>query len=176
MELQSQRLTFHPFASHDWTYLHGLWVDPGVRRYLWDDEKISRQTVFEVIELSQRTFQECGFGFWTLRRREIGDPVGFAGLRHYGDDHEVEILYGLAPRFWGRGFATEAASKVLGFAFEECGLKTVHAGTDPPNAASLKVIEHLGMRFLRRLEIDGVEAVYFELTRQAFLAQKSTGA
>ena len=122
--------------------------------------------------LCQQTFEDYGFGFWILRRRETSDPVGFAGLRHYGDEDEVEILYGLTPRFWGRGLASEAARAVLTFAFEECELETVHAGTDPPNAASLRVIEGLGMRFLRRQEIDGVEAVYFELTREDFRAQK----
>ena len=168
MELRSQRLALHPFTPHDWTYLHSLWVDADVRRFLWDDEKISRQMALDVIEHSHKTFESFGFGFWTLRRLEALDAVGFAGLRHYGEDDDVELLYGLAPRFWGRGLATEAALRVLEFAFEECGLESVHAGTDPPNAASLKVIERLGMTFLRRQEIDGVEAVYFELKRQDF--------
>lgn len=168
MQLTSDRLRLEPFSDHDLTYLHGLWTDPTVRRYLWDDEIISRALVAEIIADSGRRFAATGCGYWTLFRRRHGDPVGFAGLRPYGEDDDIELLYGLAPRFWGQGLATEASLRILRHAFEDLGLDAVHAGADPPNRDSFDVIIRLGMSLIGRKEISGQEAVYYGITRQAF--------
>lgn len=73
--------------------------------------------------------------------------IGFCGLRYIGETRDVELLYGIHPRLWGRGFATEAARAILQWAFRETTLPRVFAGADLPNAASFRVMEKLGMRF-----------------------------
>jgi RimJ/RimL family protein N-acetyltransferase len=39
---------------------------------------------------------------------------------------------------------------------------------DPPNAASLRVIEKLGMKFARKIVVNGVEAVYYAMRRDDY--------
>jgi [ribosomal protein S5]-alanine N-acetyltransferase len=64
--------------------------------------------------------------------------------------------------------ATEAARAALGYGFEECGFEQVSAGTDPPNAASFRVREKLGMSFSRRTRTNGIEVIYYVLSRDEF--------
>src|SRR5262249_23546027 len=93
----------------------------------------------------------------------------FCGLRHFAEDgaesSEVEILYGVAPGHWGKRIATEAAGAVLRYGLGDRRLAQIYAGADPPNVASFPVIEKLGMKFARKTNVNGVEALYYVLSR-----------
>src|SRR4029434_6665992 len=142
--IATSRLMMRPFATDDVDELHRLWVDPGVRKFLWDDQIIPRETAIAVVESSIDSFLTHGFGLWAICFKDDPILIGFGGLRHFTEDGsektEVEILYGVAPEHWGKGIAPEAARAVLRFAFEELKLANVYAGADPPNTASFRVI------------------------------------
>ena len=140
------RLTLRPWEAGDLDALHGLWTDAGVRRFLWDGEVITREKAEEVVRAGIDSFERHGFGFWGVRERDRAHLVGFCGLRFVEPTSDVEILYGIAPLLWARGYATEAARALLAWAFRETGLTRIFAGADAPNRASLRVIEKLGMR------------------------------
>jgi [ribosomal protein S5]-alanine N-acetyltransferase len=172
VHLETARLLMRPFALRDLDVLHSLWTDPEVRRYLWDDEIISRETAREVIEGSIENFEQRGFGFWILSLKNDPQPIGFGGLRQFkleksGAD-EIEILYGLAPKYWGQGLATEAAQAFLRYGFEELGLENIYAGADPPNKASFRVMQRLGMNEPRHTEVNGLAAIYYSMRRAEF--------
>jgi ribosomal-protein-alanine N-acetyltransferase len=157
------------FTMDDVDGLHRLWVDPGVRKFLWDDRIISRETAVAIVESSMESFMNHGFGFWVICFKNDPELIGFAGLRHFTGDgaekSEVEILYGVAPAHSGKGIATEAAAAVLRYGFEEIEMAEIYAGADPPNAASLRVIKNLGMKFARKPLIEGAENVYYMMSR-----------
>lgn len=148
--VNTARLRLTPVSTADIDVLHAMWIDPDVRRYLWDDVVIDRTTVEEVVGQNARDWSERRYGFWLIVDAESGDVAGFIGFRSSGDTPAPELLYGLLPRFWGRGFATEAARAAVRYAFETLGLDAVHAATDVPNVASMQVMERLGMTFVRR--------------------------
>ena len=173
MKLRSERLTLIPFHPQHVDDLLALWTDPQVRRYLWDDEVISRQQAAEVIEASLASFREHGFGLWALAPTGDDEIVGFAGIRRFGDDGEVELLYGLRPDCWGCGLATEASRAVLEYGFG-LGLVTIFAGTDPPNVASLRVMDRLGFGAEHRREVNGLDTIYRSLAARAHKAQSPT--
>ena len=76
-----------------------------------------------------------------------GRPAGGVNIRFFEEHRVSEIGYGVARRLWGQGFATEAARIVIGAAFREHpDLMRVRARADGPNAASIRVMEKLGMR------------------------------
>jgi ribosomal-protein-alanine N-acetyltransferase len=91
--------------------------------------------------------------------------IGFCGLRFIGETRDVELLYGIHPRLWGRGFATEAARAILQWAFRETTLPRVFAGADLPNAASFRVMEKLGMRFSETRTTGAGETPYWLIDR-----------
>ena len=144
--LVTQRLELRPFCPADVTFLHALWTEPEVRRFLWDDRTISLDEACEVVDASVKSFAAERLGFWVAFERASGQPIGFAGLRRFGEAKEVEVLYGLLPGHWGSGLATEAAREVMRYALVDLGLPRVFAGADAPNAASIRVMDRLGMR------------------------------
>lgn len=172
--IETARLSLQPFTRDDADSLHRMWTEPAVRKYLWDDVVIPHETAVEVVQSSLDSFAEHGFGYWTVCLKDTAEQIGFCGLRHFQedgvDDQEVEILYGLDPKHWGNGYATEAANAVLRFGFEQLGLERIFAGADPPNQDSFRVIERLGMTFSRHTKVGGLEAIYYMIGRHEFRA------
>lgn len=164
--LKTARLVLTPVTPADVDALHAMWTDADVRRYLWDDVVIDRATAAAVVEQSARDWRERGYGLWLIADAATGDVAGFVGFRSSGDTPEPELLYGLLPRYWGRGLATEAAQAALQYAFGTLGLPCVHAATNPPNAASVQVLERLGMTLVRRGELDGLETLFYRIDRR----------
>lgn len=175
--LETTRLALLPFTPNDLDYLHSLWTEPLVRRYICDDMEIVREQVQAVIETSQESFISTGFGFWRIDLKEDGRSIGFCGLRRFADQYrageQVEILYGLTATQWRKGFATEAANRVLQFGFEQTELRQFYAGADQPNTASVRVMERLGMSFDHQVEINGLVTHHYAITRDAYLTRQN---
>jgi RimJ/RimL family protein N-acetyltransferase len=101
--------------------------------------------------------------------------VGFAGFLR-SEEETPNLIYGVHPDICGRGYATEAAGAVLSYAFEELALARVKADVDEPNAASVRVLEKLGMRRTRRAVVKGRPLLYFERSRaKGEVAQNQAG-
>ena len=162
-EIGTSRLRLRPFGREDLDDLHRLWTDSHVRRFLWDDKIISREQAVEIIESSVDSFDRYGFGFWCIFPPDTLELIGFAGLRRFGDPPEVELLYGIAPSHCGRGLATEAATAMIDYAFRRVGLEIIFARADAPNAASTRVMQKCGMKFLSRGIVDGLDTITYVL-------------
>lgn len=171
--IETTRLQLRPFALSDVEALHRFWTAPGVRKYLWDDVVISRQQAAAIVASSRHDFATHGFGHWVINFKGTTELVGWCGLRPFGEPPRVEVLYGIVPPLWGQGLAVEATRAVLQFGFDTLGLERIYAGADPPNTASLRVMEKAGMRFDQRTQVNGLEAIYYVLSRAEFrLAQQ----
>jgi len=91
-----------------------------------------------------------GFGITALELKQTGETIGFAGLmptRIVPSRPEgcVEIGWRLASRFWGHGYATEAAERLLAFGFEELALPEIVSFAAWNNHPSTAVMRRIGM-------------------------------
>lgn len=145
--------------------MHAMWTEPQVRRFLWDDVAIAREQALDVLAATVGDFRERRYGLWGAHLAATGTLVGFVGCRPWPSG-EPELLYGLLPEWWGRGLATEACEAVLAHVFDTLGHPLVYAATDPPNAASVRVMERLGMTFDRRTEMHGLDTLVYRLSRE----------
>jgi [ribosomal protein S5]-alanine N-acetyltransferase len=142
--LATERLVLRPVTARDHPALLAHWTTPEVRRFLFDGGIISADEITEAIEESTRDFAAAGYGLWLIQEKERPDLVGTAGLRPL-ERLGLEIFYSLAPASWGKGYATEAARAVVEHALGPLGLPEVLAEVDEGNAASVAVVERLGM-------------------------------
>jgi ribosomal-protein-alanine N-acetyltransferase len=170
-KLQTERLLLRPLVEADVDALHIFWNDPAVRRYLWEGKAISTEQVREVVADSERNFEVLGAGYFAVELLENpGELIGFCGYRRFEDSEQPELLYGLLPEFWGKGFVTEAARAVLGMGFDSCRMRRVIASTDTPNQRSVQVMQRLGMCFEERREYHGLDTVFYALSKDEFCA------
>ena len=74
--------------------------------------------------------------------------VGHASIQPRPEKKEDwEIGYILKKLEWGKGFATEIASRLIKFGFDELNLPEIFATIDDDNSGSIKVAEKTGMKF-----------------------------
>ncbi len=178
--IESERLILRGWESFDFEPFCAIASDPEVMRYVGSGEPWSDEQIEQFIARQTRGIEVDGFGLGALVSRVGGQLLGQAGLQTLGWTHEVEIGWWLAREHWGRGLATEAGHAIVRFAFERAELTRVVAIAQPKNGASIRVMEHLGMRFERRASGDelglrdpDVEVVFYSLERDEWQGEES---
>lgn len=118
---------------------------------------------------------------WAIIWKETGKVIGSIGLHedsHRSSSPDIKMLgYVLSPDYWGKGIMTEAARRVISYAFEECGMKLLSIQHFSFNQRSRRVIEKCGFTYegtLRRcsLRFDGEwldECCYSMTSEEYFL-------
>lgn len=107
---------------------------------------------------------------WKIIWKKSGKIIGIVGLEEDRLRPEVasrELGYSLAEEFWGRGIMTEAAGKVIEYAFTFMDLDIIAVQTSPINIRSQKVIEKLG--FKKEGHLRYTNRIYDGTVRDAYL-------
>lgn len=169
-DIETPRLNLRPLTADDGAAFHQLCIEAGVRKYLFDDEVLGRDQVEAFLQTSQDLFASSGFGLWAMRLAGEEKMIGFCGYWFYHEPQELELLYAVSEAHWGKGLAVEAARALIEYGFAELNFERVQASTDAPNLASVRVMEKLGMTFLKRQISGGLDTIYYSITRDAFSA------
>lgn len=147
MILQGPRLVLRPPVPGDAAELAAINGDAGVMRHFAKamDRAESGAWLARIMAHHARN----GFGFWSVVRRDAPGLVGLVGLMRVGFEARftpaVEIGWRIAPGHQRQGYAGEATRLALAAAFGPLGLGEVVAWTIPPNEASWRLMEKLGM-------------------------------
>ena len=168
--IETERLVLRPLTIADLGPMHEVYADREAMRYIGQGDLWS-----ETVDDSERRLQRLighqeahGFSLWAVTDRESGTVMGDAGLillEHRGP--EIELGYRLAKPYWGKGFATEAATAWLDYGFDELELERIVAVTHPENVASQRVLEKVGMRFEGPSTYEGEPVRLYALDRAA---------
>ncbi|MEE5167430.1 GNAT family N-acetyltransferase [Pseudomonas alliivorans] len=144
---RTDRLVLRDFEVADVPVLAGILGDPHVMRYSVRGV-LSEQATGEFVRNCMHAYSADGFGPQAVIEVETNRLIGFCGLNAEQVDQvmEVEIGYRLAPSYWGRGLASEAALVTLRHGFETLQLASVIAIVQPENIASVRVLHKAGFR------------------------------
>jgi RimJ/RimL family protein N-acetyltransferase len=155
--LTTPRLLLRTFRLADLAQYAALNADPVVMEYLGG--VLSPERSDQIAEWAQLSYARYAMGLLAVERRKDALFVGMCGLHHqdwYPDD--IEIGWRLAREHWGQGYATEAATAWLDYAFDSLRLARVISIADVPNVRSREVMERLSMTLDHEAELldDGV--------------------
>jgi len=170
------RLTLRAFAPADRPAYAALRADPEVVRYLPGGEALV-PFADEIADARITAFRDAwslGYGVWAVEETATRAFVGQVGLASMERSTDVEILYALARRFWGRGYAREAAAAALRFGFETVGLRRIVAYVVPENIASARVLAAIGLRAVGDTDYNGFKVRSFEIEVDAWRAMRRT--
>ncbi|PHM31080.1 GNAT family N-acetyltransferase [Xenorhabdus innexi] len=150
-ELETERLRLRAWKEEDREPFFRLNSNPEVMEFF--PNTLTKEQSDTLIDNCIRKFEiQNGWGLWPVELKGSGEFIGFVGLNTPNLEFPfstcnqlVEIGWRLDKPFWGKGYACEAASKVLDFAFTEIRLNEVVAFTTLMNARSENVMQKLGM-------------------------------
>jgi ribosomal-protein-alanine N-acetyltransferase len=150
VKLETERLILRQWKREDFLVFQQLNSDPIVMEYFPSvlskvESNVLAQKIYDLIESK-------GWGLWAVEEKKSGDFIGCVGLYEPSLDLPfspcVEISWRLLKKYWGKGYATEAAKKALVYAFEELNLDEVVSFTAHINHRSEAVMQRLSMKKL----------------------------
>lgn len=147
LPLRTARLNLREFVATDFAAVHAYSSDPRVTRYLFFGPRDEQSTAEYLEELlaSQRELPRTRF---ELAVEEIasGKLIGACDLSLI-ESNVVDLGYMLGAEQWGKGLATEIALALVDAAFFDLRAQRVISTVDVNNAASIRVLEKIGMRW-----------------------------
>ncbi|WP_420421959.1 GNAT family N-acetyltransferase [Simkania sp.] len=147
--LETKRLLLRHWKTEDLLLFAEMNADPPVMEYF--HKMLSPDESNQLAQKFQRELEEKEYGLWAVEVKNETSFIGFVGLHLQAFEAHftpcIEIGWRLAHQYWGKGYAYEAASKVLAYAFETLKLEEIVAFTLPSNTPSRKLMEKLGMTY-----------------------------
>jgi RimJ/RimL family protein N-acetyltransferase len=168
--LETPRLILRCLQDNDFEAFLSLFSDPVAMKYFpstKDDAGVKEW----MIRIEER-FQEDGISFYTLARKSDREIVGYCGLVVQQDVDgvdEIEVGYGLIRKYWGNGYATEAAAACIRYGFAIKGFKRIISLIRPENIPSIKVALRNGLHFEKNV-------VRWDLLHGVYVIEKNSPA
>ena len=147
---QTARLLLRELTDDDAAFILELVNEPGWLRFIGDRNVHSLEDARGYIARGPlASYAKNGFGLWAVDLRETGERLGMCGLIRRESLPYADIGFAFLERHRGHGYAREAAAAAVVVARETYALTRLLAITDPDNAASRAVLEHVGFTFER---------------------------
>lgn len=155
--LETARLVLRTFDETDALAQFELLNSPLVTDHLGGPREL--HMIEASHEKSRAAFARDGFGFMMMAEKASGELVGYAGLKRVDNPHaknpgDFETGWLVREDRWRRGYALEAVSAVLDWAFTRHQAPHVVAMTADRNVPSWKLMEKLGMERRKDLDFD----------------------
>ena len=163
--VETSRLRFRMFRLEDLDAMCEITSDPEVMRYIGHGHPLTCEETRQNLTRIVAAFRRRGFGRWALELKETGELAGYCGLSLGDEEVGVELAYMLARGVWGRGLALEAGRACLRYGFERLNLSSIAGLTLHDNWRSRRVLERLGMSYVRAAHFYGFDCVHYAVAR-----------
>jgi [ribosomal protein S5]-alanine N-acetyltransferase len=145
--LRTARLRLRRFSEDDAEFIISLLNDPAFIRFIGDRGVRNAGDARGYLRNGPiKSYGENGFGLYLVTRSDTGAPIGMCGLIKRAGLADVDLGYAFVRPAWGRGYASEAAAAVLDYGRNALALRRIVAIVDPDNAASIRVLERIGLK------------------------------
>lgn len=141
-ELRTPRLLLRPYRMADVDDVFANATDPEWGRYIQVPSPYTPRHAEEFVARVVLTDPEDNLRWAVVHEGRVAGNVDLTP----GPEGVAELGFAIARPLWGQGLVTEAAKAVLAYGFESLNLVRVFAYAVSTNAASLRVMEKLGMR------------------------------
>jgi RimJ/RimL family protein N-acetyltransferase len=152
--IETERLNLREVHEGDAAFVLELLNDPDFIRNVADRGVRTLEDARRFIaERLVESYRRNGFGFWVVEPKGSQVPAGICGLVKRDVLPGIDVGYAFLPPFRSKGYAHESAAAVQRHARDVVGLKRLYAIVNPDNAASIRVLEKLGMKFERMVSL-----------------------
>jgi len=178
--LETPRLTTR-FLTQDivpaWTEFFN---DPVATRYnaYMNNGMSAAERARDMVNTQLKRYKDNRLGMQALTVKETGEFIGMCGILVQDINYDralIEVGYHLLPRFWGNGYATEAAQLFRDYGFENNFADSIVSVIHPENIPSKNVALRNGMQLVETgVVFKGNEYDLFRITREEWeLLKKS---
>lgn len=144
--LKTERLTLRPFSLTDAPSLHELINQWEIAYNTANIPHPYPEGLAEnyILATNEKWLTAETLTFAVICGSEL---VGCTNLSVRHSQSRAELGYWIGKAYWGRGYATESARRLVEFGFEKMKLNRVFASCFSRNTASAKVMQNVGMQY-----------------------------
>jgi RimJ/RimL family protein N-acetyltransferase len=160
---ETARLALRHFTPDDAEFILELLNEPSWIRFIGDKNVRTLDDARNyLVNGPIAMYKRVGFGLFLVALKSSGEPVGMCGLIKRDTLEDVDIGFAFLPRYWGKGYAFEAAEATMNYGRDVLKLKRIVAITSPDNDSSIKLIERIGLKYVetRSLTPGGVTKLF----------------
>lgn len=139
--LETDRLMLRPITLDDAEDLFEYASDPENTRHTFPTHQSIEETEWVISNL----FMSSPLGNFAIELKENGKMIGTCDLRVNESEKSAELAYAINKKYWGNGYAPEAAKRLLELAFQDLKIERLWAKFSSKNPASGRVMEKIGM-------------------------------
>lgn len=156
----TERLLLRELIEDDYKDLFALNNDPDVLQYTGDEPFATLQDAQKFLA-NYPDYDDHGFGRWAVIRKEDQAFLGWCGLK-FNEENQVDLGFRFFKQYWNDGYATEAAKCALEIGFEVLNITEIIGRSAKENAASIRVLEKIGMTHFKSGACHGIpDAAYY---------------
>lgn len=153
--LQTERLLLRELeATRDAGFVLELLNTPKFIQFIGDRGVRSIQEAAVFIETRYREgYRAYGYGLYAVDRLEDGKSIGMCGFVRRDSLDGPDIGFAFLPQYERMGYGFESAKAMMDYGRDTLNFETVFAIATPENAASKALLEKLGLKLERQIEI-----------------------
>ena len=165
LTLEIEQLILQPVKMEDAEFILELYNSPNFIKFIGDR---NLRTVEDAETYIKEKFlphvEKHGFGSYVIVTKSDTKKIGNVGIYVRDGLDAPDIGFSFLPEFERKGYGFEASKKLMEIAFSEFGLKKISAITTKENIASQKLIEKLGLKYLKIVQLpdDPEDLLYYE--------------
>ncbi|WP_345434884.1 GNAT family N-acetyltransferase [Actinoallomurus vinaceus] len=163
--LETPRLILRPLTPEDFEDYAAMLGDPEVGRFLFAQGGMSREDAWRSLALFLGHQQIRGFSNFAVVEKDTGCFVGRVGPWQPLGWPGLELGWCLVRRFWGQGYAAEAAGAALQYCFDDLEATEVVSLVRVGNTRSVRVAERIGHQYQGDTDLRGVRCHNYSQTR-----------
>lgn len=166
--LETERLLLREISVKEAGFILELYSSPNFIKYIGDRKLRTLNDAENYIkEKFLPQFAGLGFGNYLITQKSDGQNIGAVGIFVREGLETPDIGFSFLEQFEGKGFGYEASSLLINTGFTEFGLEKIAAFTTPENILSQKLIEKLGLKYIKIIQFgdDPEELRYYELSK-----------
>lgn len=176
-KMETERLIIRPVTLDDKEGFFALDSDPEVMRYVGNKPISHKEEAENTIRFIQDQYAANGTGRWVITDKITNDFIGWTGIKLIREEinkhsNFYELGYRLLRRYWGMGFATEAALASLEYAFRILKPGIIYAMADAGNKGSDHVLQKCGLRLSAQFDHEGNPHNWYHITKEAWDLRK----
>jgi RimJ/RimL family protein N-acetyltransferase len=154
--LITPRLRIRALTLDDAPFIVALLNEPAFIRFIGDRNVRSEEDAREYLVAGPlASYARHGFGLCAVELAADSVPIGICGLLRRPDLAAPDIGFAFLEAYRSQGYAREAAEAVQADAFARLGFERLLAIVNPDNAASIRLLERLGFRFEKMIQLGG---------------------
>jgi ribosomal-protein-alanine N-acetyltransferase len=162
--INTDRLSLRQIRNEDKEFIRNYLADEELSKYLPLERPYNEDEALKWLNGRIVHWRQHNFGTFSVLLNKSPVVIGYCGIEYVQDTQFIDVRYGTLKRYWGHGFAYEAALAVVQYGFNTLGFQKLYGAAVPQNIPSIRLLEKLRMVKDAEFNTYGKEVWHYSLS------------